>query len=408
MITTKLIFDRRKTASRTREGYVEVRVTIDRMTKYISTGVRVYKNEWAADRVVNRRDAQALNDRLAIIFEKVYQAANESVKQGVKLDVESVKQAVWQFVESKSDEPTFVSWCEKQIPLLGISDGTAKHYKPLITKLTEYGKMKKWQDLTVENIANFDAWLHQQTKPLSDARRKAGAKPEKLSDSGIYNYHKCLRALLNRALSFGKIDANPYDRLRGKFKRGDRENPEYLTEDEMKRFEAIILPQGSELDVVHDLFIFQMYTGLSYSDMQAFDASDYKYDGEAWKRIGERIKTGVPYVSQLLPPAVKVLEKYGWEIPHLSNADYNRHLKALGQMAGIKTRLHSHLARHTFATWMLSHDIPIEHVSKMLGHTNITQTQRYAKVLAQSVYDDFSKVAAKIAPTKAKKSNSKK
>ena len=402
MITTKLIFDRRKTASRTREGYVEVRVTVDRMTKYISTGVRVYKNEWAADRVVNRQDAQALNDRLAIIFEKVYQAATESVKQGVKLDVESVKQAVWQFVESQSDEPTFVSWCEKQIPLLGISDGTAKHYKPLITKLTEFGKMNKWQDLTVENIANFDAWLHQQTKPLSDARRKAGAKPEKLSDSGIYNYHKCLKALLNRALSFGKIDANPYDRLKGKFKRGERENPEYLTEDEMKRFEAVILPQGSELDVVHDLFIFQMYTGLPYSDMQAFDASDYKYDGEAWKRVGERIKTGVPYVSQLLPPAVKVLEKYGWEIPRLSNADYNRHLKDLGQMAGIKTRLHSHLARHTFATWMLSHDIPIEHVSKMLGHTNITQTQRYAKVLAQSVYDDFSKVAAKMAPPRLK------
>lgn len=408
MITTKLIFDRRKTASRTREGYVEVRITIDRMTKYISTGVRVYKNEWVEDRVVNRKDAQALNDRLAIIFEKVYQAATESVKQSVKLDTESVKQAVWQFVQSQTDEPTFVSWCEKQIPLLGISDGTAKHYKPLITKLTEYGKMNKWQDLTVENIANFDAWIHQQTKPLSDARRKAGAKPEKLSDAAVYNYHKCLKALLHRALSFGKIDANPYDRLKGKFKRGERENPEYLTEDEMKRFEAVILPQGSELDVVHDLFIFQMYTGLPYSDMQAFDASDYKYDGEAWKRVGERIKTGVPYVSQLLPPAVKVLEKYGWEIPQLSNADYNRHLKALGQMAGIKTRLHSHLARHTFATWMLSHDIPIEHVSKMLGHTNITQTQRYAKVLAQSVYDDFSKVAETMAPTKAKKSKAKK
>ena len=407
MITQKIVFDRRKTASRTREGYVEIRVIVDRKAIYLSTGVRVYKNEWASGMIVNRRDADVLNQRLAIISEKVNRYVNDSVKQGVKLDTENVKQAVWQFVESQTDEPTFVSWCEKQIPLLGISDGTAKHYKPLITKLTEYGRMTKWQDLTVENIANFDAWLHQQTKPLSDARRKAGAKPEKLSDAAVYNYHKCLKALLHRALSFGKIDANPYDRLKGKFKRGERENPEYLTENEMKRFEAIILPQGSELDVVHDLFIFQMYTGLPYSDMQAFDASDYKYDGEAWKRVGERIKTGVPYVSQLLPPAVKVLEKYGWEIPQLSNADYNRHLKALGQMAGIKTRLHSHLARHTFATWMLSHDIPIEHVSKMLGHTNITQTQRYAKVLAQSVYDDFSKVAARMAPTKAKKSNSK-
>ena len=402
MITQKIVFDRRKTASRTREGIIEIRVIIDRKAIYLSTGVRVHKNEWAAGMIVNRPDAEVLNQRLAIMSEKVGRAVNDAVKQGVKLDTESVKQAVWQFVESQSDEPTFVSWCEKQIPMLGISEGTAKHYNPLITRLTEYGKINKWQDLTVENIANFDAWLHQQTKPLSDARRKAGAKPEKLSDSGIYNYHKCLKALLNRALSFGKIDSNPYDRLKGKFKRGERENPEYLTEDEMKRFESIILPQGSELDVVHDLFIFQMYTGLPYSDMQAFDASDYKYDGEAWKRVGERIKTGVPYVSQLLPPAVKVLEKYGWEIPQLSNADYNRHLKALGQMAGIKTRLHSHLARHTFATWMLSHDIPIEHVSKMLGHTNITQTQRYAKVLAQSVYDDFSKVAAKMAPQKQK------
>jgi integrase len=409
MITTKLIFDRRKTASRSREGYIEVRVTIDRVTKYISTGVRVCKNEWATDRVVNRQDADVLNERLAIIFEKVNRYANDCVKQNVKFDVESVKRIVWQHVELSKDEPTFIIWCEKQIPLLGVSEGTTKHYNPLITRLTEYGRMNRWQDITIENIANFDAWLHQVTKPISDAKLKTGVKPEKLSDSGIYNYHKCLKALLNRALSFEKIDRNPYDRLKGKFKRGDRENVEYLTEEEMKRFEAIILPKGSVLDIVHDLFIFQMYTGLPYSDMQAFDANDYKWDGKAWKNVGERIKTGMPYVSQLLPPAVKVLEKYGWEIPQMSNADYNRHLKSLGQMARIKTRLHSHLARHTFATYMLRNGVKIENVSKMLGHTNITQTQRYAKVLAQSVYDDFEIIAEKLGRNnKSKKSNTKK
>ena len=402
MITTKLIFDRRKTASRTREGYVEVRVTIDRTTKYISTGVRVHKNEWATDRVVNRQDADMLNERLAIIFEKVSRYANECVKQSKTFDTESVKQMVWQQVEMSKDEPTFINWCEKQIPLLGVSDGTAKHYNPLVTRLTEYGRMNRWQDVTVENIANFDAWLHQITKPISDAALKSGKKPEKLSDGAVYNYHKCLKALLNRALVFGLIVNNPYNRLKGKFKRGDRENLEYLTDDEMQKFEAVILPKGDILDVVHDLFTFQLYTGLPFSDMQSFDASDYKWDGKAWRHVGERIKTGVPYVSQLLPPAVKVLEKYGWEIPKISNADYNRHLKSLGQMAGIKTRLHSHLARHTFATWMLRHGVSIENVSKMLGHTNIKQTQRYAKVQAQSVYDDFSKVAAKMAPPKRK------
>ena len=398
MITIKVIFDRRKTASRTREGYVEVRITIDRTTKYISTGVRVHKNEWATDRVVNRQDADTLNERLAIIFEKVSRYSNECVKQCKTFDTESVKQMVWQHVELSKDEPTFINWCEKQIPLLGVSEGTAKHYYPLVTRLTEYGRMNRWQDVTVENIANFDAWLHQITKPISDAALKSGKKPEKLSDGAVYNYHKCLKALLNRALVFGLIVNNPYNRLKGKFKRGDRENLEYLTDEEIQKFEAIILPKGDILDVVHDLFIFQMYTGLPFSDMQSFDVNDYKWDGKAWRHVGERIKTGVPYVSQLLPPAVKVLEKYGWEIPQISNADYNRHLKSLGQMAGIKTRLHSHLARHTFATWMLRHGVSIENVSKMLGHTNIKQTQRYAKVQAQAVYDDFERIAAQMTP----------
>ena len=397
MITTKLIFDRRKTASRTREGYIEVRITIDRTTKYISTGVRVHKNEWATDRVINRQDADTLNERLAIIFEKVSRYSNECVKQFKTFDIESVKQIVWKQVEMSKDEPTFIQWCEKQIPLLGVSEGTAKHYYPLVTRLTEYGRMNRWQDVTVENIANFDSWLHQITKPISDAALKSGKKPEKLSDGAVYNYHKCLKALLNRALVFGLIVNNPYNRLKGKFKRGDRENLEYLTDEEMQKFEAIILPKGDILDVVHDLFIFQMYTGLPFSDMQSFDANDYKWDGKAWRHVGERIKTGVPYVSQLLPPVVKILEKYGWEIPQISNADYNRHLKSLGQMAGIKTRLHSHLARHTFATWMLRHGVSIENVSKMLGHTNIKQTQRYAKVQAQAVYDDFDKIAEQMA-----------
>ena len=205
-----------------------------------------------------------------------------------------------------------------------------------------------------------------------------------------------MKALLTRADKFGKIERNPYERLKGQFKRGDKENVEYLTEDEMKQFETIILPTGSDLDVAHDLFIFQMYTGLPYSDMQAFDIREYKFDGTRWNRVGQRIKTGVPYVSSLLPPAVKVLEKYDYEIPKMSNAAYNFHLKELQKMAGIKTRLHSHLARHTFATFMLRNGVKIENVSKMLGHTNITQTQRYAKVLAQSVHDDFDMIAEKM------------
>lgn len=381
MITTKLIFDRRKMASRTHEGYVEVRITIDRKTMYISTGVRVYKNEWAAGHIVNRPDANVLNDRLAIIFEKVHEGINESVKQGVKLDVESIKRIVWQQTEIIKDGPTLLDWISDQIPLLDIGQGTRKRYHTLMNRLTEYGRLTRWEDVTVENITLFDSWLHQ----LND-----GA----ISDSAVYNYHKCLKALLHRADQFGKIDRNPYERM--KLKRGEKENVEYLTEEEMKAFERLLVPDGSLMAVSHDLFVFQMYTGLAFSDMQAFDIRQYRKEGDTYRHTGERIKTGVAYVSQLLPPAVRIIEKYGGRLPKIDNADYNHNLKALGVMAGITIPLHSHLARHTFATYMLRNGAKIENVSRMLGHTNITQTQRYAKVLAQSVHDDFDKIAEKI------------
>jgi integrase len=139
-----------------------------------------------------------------------------------------------------------------------------------------------------------------------------------------------------------------------------------------------------------------MYTGLAYSDSQAFDIGQYKQDGEQWITTGERIKTGSPYVSVLLPPVVAVLEKYGWKVPKMDYAVYSRQLKMIGVMADIKTRMHSHLARHTFATNMLSNDVKIQNVSKMLGHKNLQQTMRYAKVLAQDVREDFDMIAEKM------------
>ena len=412
-VTTAIVWDHRGRVPDGGKGQVEIRVTYQRKSYHFGTGIKVHKSEFVSGQIVNCPGAKELNERVAIIYSKVLARVNEYTDAGLSINTKEIRSKVWKAVELYSEKSMFIEWCEKQISLLGVSDGTAKHYDPLIARLTQFGRIKNWSDVNVENIVLFDAWLRTLTKPISEARRKAGAKPERFSDSGIYNYHKCLKALLNRAYKFGKIDGNPYDRLKGQFKRGEKENVEYLTEDEMRKFEAMVLPKGSALDIAHDLFVFQLYTGLPYSDMQAFDIDDYKWDGKRWVNNGERIKTGLPYVSSILPPALRVLEKYDMSIPKMHNADYNHQLKALGVIAGIKTRLHSHLARHTFATFMLRNGVKIENVSKMLGHTNITQTQRYAKVLAQSVHDDFDMIAEKLGghsqqPTNKIKSNSKK
>lgn len=385
-ITNVIVWDHRGRVPEGGIGQLEVRITYNRKSYHFGTGIKVHKSEFVAGQIVNCPGAAELNKRLGIIYSKVLACVNACVEDGTAINTEDIRRKVWQTTEELSDDPTFLDWVEKQIPLLNLAYGTEKHYHGLFLRLTEFGDMKRWQDVTVEKICEFDAWLHSRKNTNGD----------RISDAGVYKYHKCLKALLNRADRFGKIDRNPYERLRKQFQRGEKENIEYLTEDEMHQFESVILPQGSALDIAHDLFIFQAYTGLSFSDAQAFNMNDYKWDGQRWNHIGERIKTGVPFVSSILPPALHVLEKYNMQVPKMNNADYNHQLKALGLMAGIKTRLHSHLARHTFATWMLRNGAKIENVSRMLGHTNIRQTQRYAKVLAQSVHDDFDMIAEKM------------
>ena len=390
MITTKIIYDRKKRAKTEGTATIEVRVTIARRAIYISTGVRVREREWKAGMVVNRPDAPALNERLAIIYEIVDREANRCIRDGESINADVLKAKVWPVKEAASVEPNFLEWVERQVEQLTVAYGTRKQYRTLAHRLHEFGEMQRWQDVTAENICAFDAWLH--------LRKKNDGST--LIDSAVFKYHRSLKALLNRAVTFQKIERNPYELLRGKFKRGDRENVEYLTENEMHAIESLDIPNDDLLRQSRDLFVFQMYTGLSYSDAEAFDITQYRKDGDTYTHIGERIKTGVAYVSQLLPPAIRVLEKYGMKVPQIENHVYNRSLKSIGMSAKIQIPLHSHLARHTFATWMLRNGAKIENVSRMLGHTNIRQTQRYAKVMAESVHEEFNRISEKLKTNK--------
>lgn len=397
MITTAIVYDHRAKANDEGPGPIEVRVTRDRKTYYINTGIRVLRKNFVGGSIVNQIDALELSERLHIIFRKVQDEVNKYFDAGQEPDIPSIRKKAWAAGEAANpNSRILLDWMAEQVKLLGHKAGTMKHYSTLLDRLEKFGRFRRWQDLTTEHICLWDAWLHKLEKPQSDAEKKSGEPVRYIGDGAVYNYHKCLKALINRAVLFELVDKNPYDRLKGRFKRGDRERVEYLTEEEMRNFEQLNPPKNTPMAVAHDLFVFQMYTGLSYSDMQAFDMADYKCVNGKWVNTGERIKTGVPYVSQLLPGAVKVLEKYGWQVPKMTNQEYNRCLKPLGEVACISTPLHTHLARHTFATYMLRNGAKIQNVSKMLGHTNIGQTQRYAKVMAQSVYDDFDMIANKL------------
>ncbi len=398
MIKIALAYDHHKRTPQGEEGPIEVRVTINRKPYYINTGVRVRKERLVGNTIRDDRfstDADLLNERLTTIVRLVEKEVNLCLDERRPIDVVAIRRKVWDVAADDDGEPTLIKWIKNMASTANISSTTKKRYQTLINKLVDYGQLTRWEHLSPENIYGFDVWLRQQYVPLTQNQIDAGVEPEHISSDTVYNYHKCLKAMLNRALKFGKISVNPYDRMKGEFKRTRRDVVDYLTEEQMFKVMELTPVPGSQVAMARDLFVFQMFTGLAYSDTQHFDISKYReVDGE-WRFIGERIKTGVPYVSTLLPPVVEVLERNGWKVPKMTNQRYNQLLKAIGMVIGIE-RLHSHMGRHSFATWMLSNDAKIENVSRMLGHTNIVQTQRYAKVLAKDVYDDFEMVAKKL------------
>lgn len=413
MYRISLFFDHHKRTPKGEEGPVEVRVTVNRKPYYINTGVRVREDRLVGNCIKDvpvkgaggvvrmTEDSDVLNERLTSIVNFVEKEVNRCIAERKSIDVTTIRRRIYDMDATREnpDEPTLIKWIRETTAVMNVASNTKKRYETLCRRLEAYGKMTRWEHLTVEGIYAWDVWLRDQDVMLTENQREAGMVATKVSDSAVYQYHKCLKAMLNRALKFDKLTTNPYDKMKGMFKRGKRDQVDYLTKEQMQKVIALTPVPGSQVAMARDLFLFQMFTGLSYSDTQIFDLSLYREVDGKWRFIGERVKTGVPYVSMLLPPAVDVLKRNGWRVPKMNNQRYNQMLKAIGMCIGIE-KLHSHMGRHTFATWMLSEGAKIENVSRMLGHTNIVQTQRYAKVLAKDVYDDFEMVSKKLSNNK--------
>ena len=132
---------------------------------------------------------------------------------------------------------------------------------------------------------------------------------------------------------------------------------------------------------------------MAFADMMKFDKSMVVKDGDRYIYTAKRQKTGVPYHIMLLPTVVDVLDSVGWTLPRKSLVCYDCNLKVMAKRLGITEGLTSHMARHTFATIMLRYGVKLENLARMMGHTDISMTQRYAKVLAQSVNEEFERVS---------------
>ena len=207
------------------------------------------------------------------------------------------------------------------------------------------------------------------------------------------------KKLMRLAEDLDWIEKNPTKRFKLRF---DRVDMVYLNKAELEKIKNEEL-EKPVLTVNRDIFVFACYTGLAYADAKALKKNNLQIgvDGKKWIYT-RRSKTNTPVRIPLLKGAERILQKYrthpkinGTEklLPVYSNQKTNQYLKEIAKKLKIRKQLSFHTARHTFATTVtLANGVPIETVSKLLGHTKLSTTQIYARVIDSKIASDIRKI----------------
>ena len=281
-----------------------------------------------------------------------------------------------------------------------LEPGTMKNYYTTQKYIKEFIRErfktsdKYLSELSYKFITDFEYYL----------RNRVPEKGQKaLNNNGLMKHIERFCKMVNLAVRLEWIDRNPFHAYQLKFDKVERE---YLTKDELARIEAKKF-NIVRLQVVQDLFVFSCYTGLAYIDVFNLTPANLieKSENNIWIATN-RQKTNEPVRVPLLPKALAIIEKYkglpqalaeGKVLPVLSNQKLNSYLKEIADTCDITKPLTFHIARHTFATTVtLTNGVPIETVSKLLGHSKLTTTQIYAKVVESKLGDDMAQLSKRL------------
>lgn len=376
-IQVRVLFDRKGQATAKKAALIQLEVRYNKERRFIGTGVKVFKGQFKNGRVLGRIDADTLNDKINTLYKQVHDIYNESVKKRIPFTLSMLDDG-----KVEQSKTPFIDFCKKRTKEKRCSDATFRQNQLFCGILEMFGGIKTFNDVTLTKIHFFDDWL----------KKHNGVKTGRpLTDNSIKAYHSRMRAFISEAVSFGLIEQNPYSR----FKTGRCQTMPrmYLTMEEIDMLRAWEPPTESRR-MARDLFLIQCYTGLSYSDLMATDFTvTEEHEGTIILPRTTRVKTGTQFYIMLLPPVVDILERYNYTLPRYSLVAYSYQLKLMEKETNIGKHITSHVGRHTFATTIaLGSGIPIEVVSKMLGHTNIQTTQIYAKILPKQVMEGFKQI----------------
>ena len=380
---------------------VYVRITVNGQRSETTTGRECEPAQWnsAAGRLKGtKEEVKSFNAYLDDLQTKVYNAHRMLSEADELITAETIRNKfLGKAGKSRYLIEIFKDHNKKVEALIGkeFAKGTLCRYKTSLKHTQDFLKWKyNLSDIGIKKVDH--AFITEYEFYLRSVRKCANNSAVKY----IKNFGKIIRiCLANRWLTY-----NPLMNYKNKVKTVDRV---YLTTDELQE----ITNKGmvtERLTQVRDIFLFCCLTGLAYADVKKLRKVDLVtgVDGEQWISI-KRQKTNTPSRIPILPAATALIQRYadhpqcensGRVFPVLSNQKMNAYLKEIADVCGINKPITFHIARHTFATTVtLLNGVPIESVSKMLGHTNIQTTQHYAKILDIKVGADMALLRQKYA-----------
>jgi len=377
------------------------RITINGQRFDVSTGLFVEEQKWSSEASKmkgNTEEARMFNGRLDMMRAIVYETEKKLFMNQVEITFESFKN---EFQGKKERArmliPIFQEHNRKIKELVGqeYAPGTLERYE---TSLKHTKNFLFWKynltDISIEKIDH--AFIMEYEFYLRSERKCANNTAVKY----IKNFHK----IINQCLSNGWLNKDPFSNYTAKVKEVVRD---FLSEAEI---EQMINKEfvSERLELVRDIFVFSCFTGLAYIDVKqlTLDNIALGIDGDKWI-FKNRQKTDTASKIPLLPMAKEIIDKYADHpvcknenrlLPILTNQKMNAYLKEIADVCEIKKELTFHIARHTFATTVtLSNGVPLETVSKMLGHTSLKTTQHYAKILDKKISEDMMILKTKFA-----------
>ena len=360
------------------------RITIDGERVVITTGESIKPHEWSVKR--GETTDKKTNRRLQTFRKEIEQGYNTLLYKYGAVSAELLKNHL-QGIGRTPTTLLALSAEELKAQRECSSAGTYRNNRYADRLLNSFVRSRSETDvplsaLTIEFFEDYRLYL-----------KREGYAPATI------NSHLCwLSRLMYRAVSQGTIRLNPFEEV--KYEVVERK-PRFLSKGDVSKLLAFPLQdEGAELS--RRMFLFSVFTGLAFADLQSLRASQIETNSEGKRYIRKaRQKTEVESLIPLHPIAEQILSLYTKE---KSKGDYkvfpdtmskdklSKHLKAFGLACGIRTPLTYHVGRHSFGTLTLEAGIPIESIAKMMGHASIASTQIYAQITDQKIARDMEKL----------------